>query len=60
MTLKLREVIQREPPKMNNKRRFIIEEIRMYLNKRNIDERLNRKNRQMEYPNGLTDLRMEN
>ena len=43
---------------MNNKRRFIIEEIRTYLNKRNKKEKLNRRNRQIEYPNRPTDLKM--
>src|ERR1044071_3292125 len=41
----LREAITRRPPKMNNRKRFITEETRTYLNKRNGEERLNRRNR---------------
>ena len=54
----LKEAIQRGLPKMNNRKRFIIEEIRTYLNKRNIEEKLNRRKRQMEYPEGPTVVRM--
>ena len=58
MTNDLREAVQRGPSKMNNKRRFITEETRTYLNKRDREEKLNRRKRQMEYSNGLTDVRM--
>ena len=58
MTAELRKAVQRGLPKMNNKRKFIMEETRTYLNKRDKEEKLNRRNRQMEYSNELTDLRM--
>ena len=58
MTRELREEVQRGPPKMNNKRRFITEETRTYINKRDREEKLNRRKRQLEYPNGPTDVRM--
>ena len=58
MTKDLREAVQRGPPKMNNKRRFITEETRIYINKRDREEKLNRRKRQLEYPNGPTDVRM--
>src|ERR1043165_6810085 len=44
---------------MNNKRRFIMEKTRTYINGRDKEEKLNRRKRQMEYLNGSTDVRME-
>src|ERR1043165_9986903 len=43
---------------MNNKRRFITEETRTYINKRDKEEKLNKRKRQIEYLNGLTDVRI--
>ena len=57
MTPKLRKAVWKGPLKMNNKRRFIIEETRTYINKRDKEEKLNRRKRQLEYPNGPTDVR---
>src|ERR1043165_4964191 len=59
MTRELKEAVQRGPSKMNNKRRFIMEETRIYINKRDKEEKLNRRKRQLEYSNGPTDVRME-
>ena len=58
MTPELRDAVQRGPPKMNNKRRFIMEETRTYINKRDKEEKLNKRNRQIEYQKGLTNLRI--
>jgi hypothetical protein len=57
MTEELRKAVQRGPPKMNNRRRFITKETKTYINKRDKEEKLNRRKRQIKYADGPTDVR---